>query len=172
MERIWAPWRKAYIRPSKKKSAKCLFCGLLAENKDKRNYILKRSPFSFAILNLYPYNTGHTLIIPKRHVDSVHALSAEEKLDWLDLYEKTRLAIQKALKPHGFNVGINMGKVGGAGVPHHLHLHIVPRWVGDANFMPVIGGTKVISESLNSIYETLVKKLGPKKSSQKALHER
>ncbi|MBI3307413.1 MAG: HIT domain-containing protein [Candidatus Omnitrophica bacterium] len=159
MEQIWAPWRKAYIRPSQKKSKKCLFCRLLSENKDKRNYILKRTRFSFAILNLYPYMNGHAMIVPKRHVDSVHALSDQEKLDWLDLYEEIRLAIHKAMKCHGFNVGINVGKVGGAGVPHHLHLHIVPRWMGDSNFMPVIGQTKVISESLKSVYETLKKKI-------------
>lgn len=172
MERIWAPWRKAYIRPRKKKSKKCLFCRLLSENKDTRNYILKRSPLSFAILNLYPYNNAHTMIVPKRHVDSVRELTAEEKLDWLDLYEEMRHTILKTLKPHGFNAGINVGKVGGAGVPHHLHLHIVPRWAGDSNFMPIVGQTKVISESLDSVYETLVKKLKQGKSSNKAFHGR
>lgn len=155
MDRIWAPWRKAYHRPSVRKSKGCLFCRLLAENCDPSNYILRRTPYSYAILNLYPYNNGHTLIVPKRHVDSVHALKDKEKLDWLGLYDSVLAAIKKTLRPHGFNVGINMGRVGGAGIPHHLHLHIVPRWKGDVNFMPVIGETKVVSESLDSVYETI-----------------
>jgi len=110
-------------------------------------------------LNLYPYNNGHAMIVPKRHLDSVHALTDEEKLDWLDLYDDVLSAIKKAMRPHGFNVGINIGRVGGAGVPHHLHLHIVPRWKGDSNFMPVISRTKVISESLDSVYKILTKNL-------------
>jgi len=163
MNRIWAPWRKAYLRPSKKKETGCLFCRLLAAKKDPENYILKRSPYCFAILNLYPYNNGHTMIIPKRHVDSVHRLTAKEKLDWLSLFEEVQSALKKTLKAHGFNVGINVGRVGGAGIPHHLHLHVVPRWKGDVNFMPTIAETKVISESLDSVYQTLVKQLKPTK---------
>ncbi len=162
MDRIWAPWRKTYLRPSTLKSKGCLFCKLLAEKRDTANLILKRTPHSFAILNLYPYNNGHTLIVPMRHVDSVHALSNQEKLDWLALYDEVVAALKKTLKPQGFNVGINIGRMGGAGVPHHLHLHIVPRWKGDANFMPVIWETKVISESLESVYQTLSKSLGRK----------
>ena len=155
MDKLWAPWRKAYIRPHAGKDKGCLFCRLIAEIKDAKNFILRRSSYCFAILNIYPYNNGHLMIVPKRHVDSVHALSDAEKLDWLDLYEEARRALAKTLKPHGFNVGINIGRVGGAGVPHHLHLHLVPRWKGDANFMPVVGETKVISESLESVYQTL-----------------
>ncbi len=155
MDRIWAPWRKAYIRPKARKEKGCLFCRLLAEGRDAANYILKRTHSSFAVLNIYPYNNGHTMIIPRRHVDSLHALSDREKLDWLALYDETLAALKKTLKPHGFNVGINVGRVGGAGVPHHLHLHVVPRWKGDMNFMPVIAETKVISESLDSVYHAL-----------------
>ena len=159
MDRLWAPWRKAYIRPSAQRAKGCLFCRLLAANRDGAHYILKRSRNSFAVLNLYPYNNGHAMIVPKRHLDSVHALTDEEKLDWLDLYDDVLSAIKKAMRPHGFNVGINIGRVGGAGVPHHLHLHIVPRWKGDSNFMPVISRTKVISESLDSVYKILTKNL-------------
>ncbi|MCM8775058.1 MAG: HIT domain-containing protein [Candidatus Omnitrophica bacterium] len=155
MQRIWAPWRKAYIRPEGRKTKGCLFCGLWTKNRDSQNYILKRTASSFAVLNLYPYNTGHTLIVTKRHVDSIRLLTAEEILDWIYLYEEIRLAIQKTMKPHGFNVGINLGKVSGSGIPDHLHLHVVPRWIGDSNFMPLIGGTKVISESLCSVYRAI-----------------
>ena len=161
MNRLWAPWRKAYIRPSNRKDRGCLFCRLLKENQDFKNFIVKRTPASFSVLNLFPYNNGHAMIVPRRHVDSVRALSASEKLDWLALTDEILAALKKALKPQGFNVGINVGKVGGAGVPQHLHLHIVPRWEGDTNFMPVIGETKVISESLRSVYESLVKILKP-----------
>src|SRR3990167_7459989 len=127
MERLWAPWRKAYIRPKARKEKGCLFCRLLAEKQDARNFILKRSASSFAILNLYPYNNAHVMVVPKRHVDSLAALSDREKLDWLALYDEVLAALKKALKPHGFNVGMNLGRVAGAGVPHHIHLHIVPR---------------------------------------------
>jgi ATP adenylyltransferase len=167
-DRLWAPWRKAYLRPKGGKPKGCIFCRLLAEKRDAQNYILKRTAKSFALLNLYPYNNGHVMIVPLRHVDSVHALTNREKLDWLDLYEEVRAAIKAKLKPHGFNVGINLGRVGGAGIPHHLHLHVVPRWRGDANFMPVISDTKVMSESLDSVYHVIRSKLKvkglPKKS--------
>lgn len=99
------------------------------------------------------------MIVPKRHVDSLESLSDREKLDWLVLYQEILQTLKKTLRPQGFNVGMNIGIVGGAGVPHHLHLHIVPRWKGDTNFMPVLGETKVISESLDSVYQALQKNL-------------
>ena len=160
MNQLWAPWRKAYIRPKARKDKSCLFCRLLKEDRDSVNYILKRTTSSFAILNIYPYNNGHTMVVPRRHADSIHALSAQEKLDWLALYEEVLLAMKKTLKPEGFNVGINVGKVGGAGVPHHLHLHIVPRWNGDINFMPSLAATKVISQSLEALYTLLTDSTG------------
>lgn len=168
MNRLWAPWRKTYLRPGKGGKEKgCVFCRLLSEKQDVKNYILKRTPYSFALLNLYPYNNGHVMIVPIRHVDSIHVLSTKEKLDWLDLYEEVRLALKSKLKPHGFNVGMNLGKVGGAGIPHHMHLHVVPRWKGDANFMPVIGETKVISESLDSVYHHLTSWMRSKRKRKK-----
>lgn len=161
MDKIWAPWRKAYIRPDKKAGKGCIFCRFYKDSpsRDPQNYILKRTPLNFAILNLYPYNNGHVMIVPKRHVDRVDKLSNAEKLDWLALYEEVTAALKKSLKPHGFNVGINLGRMAGAGIPKHLHLHIVPRWQGDVNFMPVVAGTKVISESLDSVYRLLTKTL-------------
>ena len=124
-------------------------------SKDASLLILKRTPLSFAVLNLYPYNNGHVLIVPSRHVDSVEKLSDEEKLDWLSLHNEVMKTLSKTMKPHGFNIGINLGRVAGAGIPKHLHLHIVPRWNGDTNFMPVVSSTKIISESLASVYKTL-----------------
>ena len=156
MSLLWAPWRKAYIRPSKaKKSKGCLFCRVLREKSDRRNLILKRSLFSFAILNLYPYNAGHVMIVPKRHVKKLSQLSPKEKLDWLELASEITGVIEKKMKPQAMNLGMNLGCPAGAGIPGHMHLHIVPRWNGDTNFMPVIGKTKVISESMESIYKTL-----------------
>lgn len=166
MDRLWAPWRKVYIRPEKKTRRGCLFCGLLKEKRDVRNYILKKTPHSFAILNLYPYNNGHTLIVPRRHVADLAEMSAEEKLDLLSLCEEIQTAIRKRMRAHGFNVGLNLGAFAGAGIPEHLHLHIVPRWKGDANFMPVVARTKVISESLKSVYQEIsgVLKSGSRKA--------
>ena len=165
MNRLWAPWRKAYLRPKDRKDRGCLFCRILAEGagRDIKNFVVKRTASSFALLNLYPYNNGHVMVLPMRHADSLSRLTARERLDWLALYDEVLAAIKKTLRPHGFNVGMNLGRVAGAGVPHHLHLHVVPRWKGDENFMPVIGETKVISESLDSVYASLAKALRRKK---------
>lgn len=164
MDRLWAPWRKVYIRPEKKMGRGCLFCGLLKQNRDARNYILKKTPLSFVILNLYPYNNGHTLIVPRRHVSDLSQLSSHEKLDLLNLCEEVQSALRTKMKAQGFNVGLNLGTFAGAGIPKHLHLHIVPRWRGDANFMPVVAQTKVISESLKSVYSELSAHLNTKVS--------
>lgn len=163
MNRMWAPWRKAYIRPSGRKARGCLFCRLARQTADVRHYVLKRTRLGFAVLNLYPYSNGHVLVVPKRHVSELSELSDDERLECLGLAEEIMAGLRRALKPHGFNMGMNLGRVGGAGIPGHLHLHIVPRWLGDVNFMPVTAGVKVISESLDSVYATLAKQLGRKK---------
>ncbi len=155
MNRIWAPWRKAYIRPKEKKEKSCLFCRLLKSPLSRKSLIVGRNPLSYAVLNRYPYNNGHILIVPNRHVSEISDLTDREKLDWLSLQEEVLAALRKTLKPHGVNLGINLGRVAGAGIPGHLHLHMVPRWQGDVNFMPVVGATKVISESLESVWEVL-----------------
>ena len=155
MNRIWAPWRKGYIRPKNRKRKTCLFCTLRGGKNDSRDHILKRSQFNFAVLNLYPYSNGHVLIVPNRHVFSPEQLNEKEKLDWLDLCGEVVAALKKSIKPHGFNIGLNLGRPAGAGIPGHLHLHVVPRWNGDVNFMPIIAETRVISESLNSVYKIM-----------------
>ena len=171
MDRMWAPWRKAYIRPSKNPGRGCLFCkvGRAPVSRDAKNLILKRSRLNFAILNLYPYNNGHVMIVPNRHLDRIEKMTDAEKLDWLELYGEVLHAIEKTLRPHGFNAGINLGRLAGAGIPKHLHLHLVPRWKGDVNFMPVIANTKVISESLTSVHKILSAELrkSPSRGRQK-----
>lgn len=160
MNRIWAPWRKAYLRSEGiAEKTGCLFCRLRISGQDKKNYILKRSRHAYAILNIYPYNNGHVLILPSRHVASLSDLNQKEKLDLLDLLDIMQRALQRSLSPHGFNVGLNLGQDAGAGIPSHLHLHLVPRWRGDVNFMPVLADLKVISESLDSVYRSLKKAL-------------
>jgi ATP adenylyltransferase len=166
MDRLWAPWRKAYIRP-KKKSRGCLFCRILRSRSDAKHFVLKRSLSSFALLNLYPYNNGHVMIVPNRHVDAPELLTDREKLDWLALSEEIREALLATLRPQGFNLGMNLGCVAGAGVPKHLHWHMVPRWTGDVNFMPVLADTKIISESMDSVYRTLKGYLGAAKKKKK-----
>lgn len=162
MDRLWAPWRKAYIRPKgkKKPGSGCLFCRLARGARRAGEHVLAHSRLSFAVLNLYPYNNGHVLVLPRRHVKGVELLTDAERLDWLALYVRIEKALRKALRPHGINIGINLGIAAGAGIPGHLHLHVVPRWKGDVNFMPVLGHTKVISESLESVHRELTRALG------------
>ncbi|MDD5216988.1 MAG: HIT domain-containing protein [Candidatus Omnitrophica bacterium] len=158
MDRIWAPWRKSYIRPKKARERGCLFCRLRDAKNDRQNYVIKRTAYNFAVLNRYPYNNGHVMIVPKRHVAMLDELCDVEKLDWIELLEDMIAGLKRSLRPHGFNAGMNIGQVSGAGVPGHLHLHVVPRWSGDVNFMPIIGETKIISESLDSVYQALTRK--------------
>ncbi len=151
---LWAPWRAPYIQHIAQPKG-CVFCRAIRSSKDAENLVVKRSRHSFAILNLYPYNNGHLLIVPKRHVPEFSRLTDREILDLMALQNSMLKRIKQKLKPDGFNVGANLGRVAGAGIPGHLHLHIVPRWRGDTNFMPVIGKTKVISQSLAALRDLL-----------------
>lgn len=157
MRKIWAPWRVEYIRSEKAKE--CIFCQKPAENKDTQNYILFRGKTSFVILNNYPYNPGHLMVAPFRHLASLDDLTDEELFEHFDLVRQSARAIKEAYKPEGFNIGMNLGRVAGAGVEGHVHTHIVPRWNGDTNFMPVLSDTKVIPEALASTYAQLKKKI-------------
>lgn len=161
MEKLWAPWRKAYIlNYSKKKN--CFICQITKASSrcDPKNLVLKRTPYSLATLNLYPYNNGHLLVMPKRHVKDLTYLKDAELLDLFRLVNQMTSLIMKSMKPQGMNIGINLGKSAGAGLPGHVHIHLVPRWAGDSNFMPVIAKTKVISESLASVLQRFKKHLG------------
>ena len=155
MDKLWAPWRVTYITKIIGKKQGCVFCRILNEKKDKKNYVIKRTAHAYAVLNIYPYNNGHILIVANRHVDSLRKLRKEERADLLDLLEAARSLLHRTLKPAGYNIGINLGRVAGAGFPGHLHIHLVPRWKGDINFMPVTAHTKVIAQSLNALYRQL-----------------
>lgn len=153
MEFLWAPWRMEYILSEK--STGCLFCVKLAENTDGQNYILLRADHSFVMMNYYPYNNGHLMIVPYRHVANLSALNAAEQAELMALVCRCQGVLVKAMRPEGFNIGMNLGKIAGAGVEQHLHFHIVPRWNGDTNFMPITGHTKVIPQALNESYAFL-----------------
>lgn len=153
MDKLWAPWRSKYIYM--RKHSGCIFCRAKKTKNMRSSGILERSEHSFSMLNIFPYNNGHVMVAPNRHVKSLELLSDEELLDLMSLVNKTKLRIDKKLKPHGYNIGLNIGKIAGAGFPGHIHVHIVPRWTGDTNFMPVISGTKVVSESLETVYDLL-----------------
>jgi ATP adenylyltransferase len=155
LKTIWAPWRLQYIKRGKEDDKKCVFCRIKQEKKDAKNLVVARKQYCFVVLNLYPYNNGHLLIVPYRHVKDIHQLKDEERLEIFSLMEEMKALLDETLNPHGYNIGINLGRVAGAGFPGHLHVHIVPRWQGDANFMPVIGHTKVISQSLKALYQLL-----------------
>jgi len=148
MERLWSPWRMAYIEDSQDggKDEGCIFCGHLADGDE----VLYLGGHVFVILNAFPYNSGHVMVAPRRHVGVVSALGFDERAELLDVTFKSVDVLGEALGPHGFNVGMNLGRVAGAGIPGHLHMHVVPRWGGDTNFMAVVGDTKVLPEMLQA----------------------
>ncbi|MBI4845790.1 MAG: HIT domain-containing protein [Candidatus Omnitrophica bacterium] len=150
MEKLWAPWRSKYIHAEK--PIGCIFCRKPKQKKDKINFIVARRKHGFAILNIFPYNNGHVLVAPFRHINALDKLSFDEQADLMQLTVEIINILKKKLKPQGFNVGINLGKVAGAGIINHIHIHIVPRWAADTNFFPVIAKTKVISQSLDELY--------------------
>ena len=155
MNRLWAPWRENYITKLTIKHKSCVFCRILAARKDKRHLIFIRKPYAYAVLNIYPYSNGHCLIMPNRHVSDISNLPQKEYVQLMELLRETKALLQKTLRPQGFNVGMNLGRIAGAGIPGHVHLHIVPRWRGDHNFMPVTASTRVISQSLAVVYKKL-----------------
>lgn len=162
MDQLWAPWRLAYIAketPSKEGDA-CFICRGLEESNDRGNLILHRSHLSAVILNKFPYNNGHLLVAPKVHKGRLDELTSEESLDLQNGLTRMIRVMEQTMRPEGFNIGLNLGKVAGAGLPGHLHWHIVPRWNGDTNFMPVLGDVRVISQSLEALYDLLSAALG------------
>lgn len=156
MEYIWAPWRVEYIRGEKPEG--CIFCELPAESSDEKNYILYRGRKNFVIMNRYPYNPGHIMVASYRHIATPEDFTREELTEHYEIVQKSLKALRLAFNPQGFNIGMNLGKVSGAGIDDHLHTHIVPRWQGDNNFMPLLANTKVISESMDSVYKNLKSK--------------
>ncbi len=156
MKFIWAPWRIEYIRAEK--PAGCILCDKPKEDRDKDNYILYRGKKNFIMLNSYPYNPGHLLIAPYRHIGTLEDLTEAERNEHYELMSRSIVVLKKVFKPAGFNIGANLGRVAGAGIEDHFHSHIVPRWQGDNNFMPVLGKVKVIPQALADTYATLAGK--------------
>lgn len=155
MDKLWAPWRVKYITKIVKEPKGCVFCRMIKQGNDKKNFIVARTRHCFSVLNIYPYNNGHLLVIPNRHISELSQLTKNERNDLMDLLEESQGMLEKTMKAQGFNVGMNLGKVAGAGFPGHLHIHIVPRWKGDVNFMSAIAETKVISQSLQALHKIL-----------------
>lgn len=154
MQILWTPWRKQYVATLAKQK-ECIFCKATDPNAYNNNYVIYRGHHSIAMLNRYPYNNGHTMIAPVRHVPSPELLSEEELLDLMKTLNLVLSAIRLCYNPDGINIGANIGKAAGAGIEGHLHIHVVPRWYGDTNFMAVIGNTKVIPESLDDTWNRL-----------------
>ncbi len=152
MKTLWAPWRIKYIQ---EKREGCFLCRANEENHDAENLVIHRGIECFCILNKYPYNSGHVMVVTKKHKGDLSELSNEEMLEMMTLTREVRDVLVKKMHPDGFNIGLNLGKEAGAGVIDHLHIHIVPRWAGDTNFMPLIADTKVIPQSLEDLYHEL-----------------
>lgn len=157
MKRLWTPWRMAYIESDKSAGDGCLFCEKARESRDRENLILRRGKRTFVILNLYPYNNGHLMVVPYDHCGSLEQLDAETLAEMMLQAKRCVEVLRRAMAPNGFNVGINIGRPAGAGLESHVHLHVVPRWSGDSNFMPVLDDTRLIPEDLSSTYERLTR---------------
>jgi len=153
MKQIWAPWRMEYIRMEKPKG--CILCGKPGQDNDAKNHILYRGENNFVIMNIYPYNPGHLMIAPYRHVASLEELTDEELHEQFDIVSRSIKVLRQVFNPGGFNLGINIGKVAGAGIEDHIHTHVVPRWQGDTNCMPVISDVRVLPEALDETYQKL-----------------
>ncbi len=159
MDIIWAPWRLEYVKAPHNKDAEggCIFCEFPSRDEDSECHVFLRRNHCFGMLNRYPYNNGHMLIAPYRHVANLSDLSDEVMADVMAAVRDCVEAQKELMSPHGFNIGLNLGAAAGAGIEQHIHWHIVPRWEGDTNFMPVIGDIKVIPQSLKKMYELLSK---------------
>ena len=155
MKYITAPWREEYVR-SVFKMTECIFCRALRLGKDREALILYRGEFNFIILNRFPYTPGHLMIAPYDHMDSIEKADKKTADELIDLLKRTLKILRETYHPHGFNTGMNLGHSAGAGVADHYHLHVIPRWTGDANFMPLIGKTKVVIEDIQSTYKKLL----------------
>ncbi len=153
MERIWAPWRIQYILMEKPEE--CILCEKPKEDKDAQNYILYRGDKNFIILNSYPYNPGHLLVAPYRHVGNLEGLTEEERNEHFELVSRSIKVLREVFNPGGFNIGANIGKAAGTGIDDHFHSHIVPRWHGDTNYVPVLADVRVLPQALDETYQKL-----------------
>jgi ATP adenylyltransferase len=159
MERLWSPWRMEYLTRDERVEG-CIFCHKMAACEDRQNLILYRGKYTAILMNLYPYNSGHLMVIPYRHVSSIEALESETLGEVMALLNRCITILRRTMHPQGFNVGINIGKAAGAGIAEHVHVHVVPRWEGDTNFMQVCAETRVLPELLTDTYDKLAAALG------------
>jgi ATP adenylyltransferase len=161
MEQLWAPWRLSYVASAKPPAAgdPCFICRGLADDDDRANLLALRTPLSVVFLNRFPYNNGHLLIAPRAHKGTLAELSSEELLETMETLRRMAAVLDGLMHPDGYNVGLNLGSAAGAGLPGHLHWHVVPRWNGDTNFMPLVADTKVIVQSLDAFYDWLTQAL-------------
>jgi ATP adenylyltransferase len=155
VKRLWTPWRLDFIRGPKPRE--CIFCQKANERNDRENFVLTRGRRNFALLNTYPYTSGHLMIAPLQHSANLGDLDAETTSEMMELTKRAVKALRIAYATESFNIGMNLGTAAGAGIADHLHLHVVPRWQGDSNFMPVLGDTRLIPETLESTYERLLR---------------
>lgn len=155
METLWAPWRMEFIKDCGKEQDGCFLCRAGRDANARRDLVVRRGVTAFAMLNRYPYNNGHLLISPVRHEGRIEALTAEELAEIMALTVEAKQALDRLMGPHGYNVGANLGRAAGAGVEAHFHMHVVPRWSGDTNFMTAVGSTKVIPQSLDELWSLL-----------------
>ena len=155
-QRIWAPWRFAYVKDAGKHvEEECIFCAKPAERDDEANLIVHRGERCFVILNKFPYTNGHLMVAPYEHLASLPELDQDTVSELMSLAQRAMTILEEAYSPHGYNVGFNQGRVAGAGVEHHIHMHVVPRWGGDTNFMPVLADTRVMPQTLEQSFEAL-----------------
>lgn len=162
MDVLWSPWRYDYITGSGSvpTSGDCVFCDILSNSaSDEEQFILTRAEFNFVILNIYPYTSGHLLVVPYEHIASLDQAGKQTTDEMMDLIKRAQSAIYEVYRPDGINIGMNLGKAAGAGVAGHFHMHVLPRWVGDVNFMTAIGQTRTIPETLQTTYEKLKDKI-------------
>lgn len=156
MKNLWAPWRIAYIQENPEKNG-CFLCNAFQDNQDEKHLVVYRGEECFCILNKYPYNSGHLMVVPNKHKADISDLTDQEMMKIMKLTRDMKELLTTMMKPEGFNIGVNLGKSAGAGLIGHVHLHIVPRWSGDTNFMPVISDVKVIPQSLEDLYKEFKK---------------
>jgi ATP adenylyltransferase len=159
LDRLWSPWRSEYIAAGSSADSQrsgCVFCEIQRDPKeDEKNFVLHRAEHNFIVLNIYPYTPGHLLIVPYQHVSDLDATSRDTASEMMDLTKRSQAAIRVAYKPAGYNIGMNLGSAGGAGIVDHIHIHILPRWIGDSNFMSTVGETRVLPEDLVTTYHKL-----------------
>lgn len=156
MEKLYSPWRSHYIQTFKgEKDPGCVFCSTLESDQDEETLLIYRGKSAFVLMNRFPYNSGHLMVIPNRHSADFQSLSSEESLECVQLLQTCQLALNRLVKPHAFNIGMNLGRSAGAGIDDHFHWHIVPRWDGDTNFLPVLSDVKLVSEDMQRQWKEL-----------------